>query len=265
MKFRDRNALTLAVFSHPNHEVAVHGLLQRLQPAVLFLTDGGGKERVEQSKRGLGMTGNSSVGLLDRATFLNHTEESFYKALLENDVAFFKNVVREVEEVAHRIQPEQILCDAVEFYNPIHDIAIPIVLGVPKITKNVFEVPLVYQRATIDGREEYVIQRCPEEYVREQVWIPLTDAEIELKLAVFDKTYGILQDVVMNGLRGAPKETATREIVVPVRWPLRIPEPSCVLRYDWRAKKLMAEGKVKSAITHYGHYLPMAGSLIAVS
>lgn len=33
-------ARRLAVFSHPAHELAVWGLMQRLQPYALYLTDG---------------------------------------------------------------------------------------------------------------------------------------------------------------------------------------------------------------------------------
>ena len=87
---------TLVVFSHPNHEVAVFGLLQRWRPALLYLTDGGGADRVAQTEQGL-----RSIGLLDRATFLNKSEASFYQALLDVDQPFFDEVAEKVAEADH--------------------------------------------------------------------------------------------------------------------------------------------------------------------
>ena len=45
----EASASTIAVFSHPNHELAIFGLLQRLRPRLIYLTDGGGPERVAQT------------------------------------------------------------------------------------------------------------------------------------------------------------------------------------------------------------------------
>ncbi len=44
---------SLMIFSHPNHEIAVLGTIARLQPEFLFLTDGGGQDRVDETKEGL--------------------------------------------------------------------------------------------------------------------------------------------------------------------------------------------------------------------
>ena len=67
--FHDDGVPTLVVFSHPNHELAILGLLQRLRPKIVYLTDGGGPKRISETEEGL-----ASVGLLNQATFLNYTE-----------------------------------------------------------------------------------------------------------------------------------------------------------------------------------------------
>src|SRR5262245_32431351 len=66
-------ARTLAVFSHPNHELAVFGLLQRLRPDIVYLTGGGGPKRIAETEEGL-----ASIGLLEQARFLNYAETEFY-------------------------------------------------------------------------------------------------------------------------------------------------------------------------------------------
>jgi hypothetical protein len=41
MLLGDPTVRRLMVFSHPNHELAVYGLVQRLRPHLLYLSDGG--------------------------------------------------------------------------------------------------------------------------------------------------------------------------------------------------------------------------------
>jgi hypothetical protein len=259
MQFRDRGANTVAVFSHPNHEVAVYGLLQRLRPRLIFLTDGGGEERVRQTKVGL-----ERLGLSDRALFVNHTEQSFYEAILGRDHKFFASIATLLESLMKSMSPDQILCDAVEFYNPVHDITLPLVMAAVGIGGPVFEVPLVYQKNTEEG-EEYAMQRAPVEWIKEQTLIPLSEEELAVKMQVFDGNYEILKDVVLNGLRCAPRETSECEAVIRSRNPSREPEPSVALRYEWRAQKLFAEGKVNRIITRDGNYVPLVKSLLGLA
>jgi hypothetical protein len=120
----DPGTSRVLVFSHPNHELAVFGLVQRLHPHLIFLTDGGGAERVGQTERGL-----ERIGLRDRAHFLNYTEAAFYEALIEGDVHLFREVARNLRAWLDCIRPAQVLCDAVEFYNPVHDLSLPIALA----------------------------------------------------------------------------------------------------------------------------------------
>jgi hypothetical protein len=259
MQFRDRDTNTVAVFSHPNHEVAVYGLLQRLRPRLIFLTDGGGEERVRQTKEGL-----ERLGLGDRALFVNHSESSFYDALLNKDIKFFKSIATLLESLMKSMKPDQILCDAVEFYNPVHDIALPLVMSAVGIGGPVFEVPLVYQKSNED-KEEYAVQRAPVEWSKEQTLFHLSKEELAAKMQVFDGNYEILKDVVLNGLRCAPKEISESEAVIRSRNPAREPEPSVALRYEWRAKKLLLEGKVQRIITRNGNYLPLVNSLLGLA
>jgi hypothetical protein len=81
----------VVVLSHPNHEAAMFGVLRRLRPRIVILTDGGGEERVAQSRQGL-----QRIGLLESTTFLDWREADFYDALLDRDVPFFRGVAAQV-------------------------------------------------------------------------------------------------------------------------------------------------------------------------
>jgi hypothetical protein len=83
------------------------GVLRRLRPRIVILTDGGGEERVAQSRQGL-----QRIGLLESTTFLDWREADFYDALLDRDVPFFRGVAAQVGREIAGIQAEHIPCDA---------------------------------------------------------------------------------------------------------------------------------------------------------
>ena len=132
----------LLVFSHPNHEISMLGTIGRLSPDVVFLTDGGGEERVRETRRGL-----STYLQPDALHFLMRPEQSLYDALLRHDTEFYRQLSKEVAAIIEHVRPTAIYCDAVEFYNPVHDITLPVVRAALRGfgDASVFEVPLIYQ------------------------------------------------------------------------------------------------------------------------
>src|SRR5574340_1205884 len=111
---------TLAIFSHPNHEISIYGMAIRERPLIAYLTDGGGGARLDGTVRSL-----ESIGIPFReAACCLHSEETFYRALLLREIPFWKSVSSLLAELILKQQPETILCDAVEYYNPVHDMSL---------------------------------------------------------------------------------------------------------------------------------------------
>lgn len=254
----DLAAPSLFVFSHPNHEVGVFGFLQRMKPHLVYLTDGGGEERVSQTRRGL-----TGLGLLANAVFLGVAESACYRALVLREPATFTGMVSRLREEIARFRPAQLFCDAVEYYNPVHDIALPVVLAAAgaSSTRPVFEIPLVRQRP--GEVEAYDVQRPPPGSQETTFELRLTTAEISEKLNAFHGTYHLIRELFATGLGGVPLTFVDTEVVVPARPPLRPPGPDAVLRYERRARLLKERGAIAEEITWSGHYLPVATALVA--
>jgi hypothetical protein len=249
----------LFVFSHPNHELAVFGLLQRLRPRLLYLTDGGGEARVQQTRDGL-----DRIGLAERAHFLNYTEQACYDALLARDVAFFEAIADRVRARHGDVEPRQVFCDAVEFYNPLHDLTLPIVTAALADTAAaIFEVPLVHQQP--GPRETYAVQRMPPSRRDGQSEVRLAAEELAVKLAARADGYSMLQAQMGPVLSGLPDTHLTNEIVAPAPTELPVPPADCVLRYEWRAQRLLDRGEIERAITYAEHYRPVASALFRSS
>ena len=90
----------LMIFGHPAHELALFGFLQRFRPQIVIITDGGGNERIRQSRTGL-----QSIGL--EATYLKFAENDFYAALLRRDISFFEGVSESLSLEIAASQPDQ--------------------------------------------------------------------------------------------------------------------------------------------------------------
>jgi hypothetical protein len=257
--FETPDVRRLMVFGHPAHELAVFGVLQRYRPSIVIITDGGSPSRLEQSRIGL-----ASIGLLGHATFLNYTESSFYKALIEGDVALFDDVAQRLRSVVGAARPEQVFCDAIEFYNPVHDITLPIVRAAldGRAGTEIFEIPLVYQKD--EPGEVYEIQRLPIAYENRRIVHHLTPAELDCKVEARDRIYTSLHDQAGPEFRELSHGHLSREELASAGPGLPSPrESGRALRYEWRARLLRAQGLIESEITFARHYLPLAAQLAA--
>ncbi len=258
--FESKSAVRLNVFSHPNHEFALFGMEQRLKPHFVYLTDGGGENRVQQTFDGL-----RSMGLLEQAHFLNHPELTFYDRLLDVDTAFFVSVAEQLRKIIDQIRPDIICCDAVEFYNPVHDVTLPIVRAALRDyagKPDVYEIPLVYQQHMGNGNEiSYVCQRMPESRTADCWRFELKPEELTNKLSSRQNIYTLLGEQMGATLQDLSSAHLGVEEVAVAR--MRVPQVAedQVLRYEWRAEKLLKEGKIDKAIHYKENYLPIAAAL----
>jgi hypothetical protein len=250
----------LAVFSHPNHELAIFGLMMRARAYSLFLTDGGGEHRLAETRAGL-----TALGLLDRATFLNHSEDSFYGALLDNDLGFFRQVSAQIRDCVESTGAEEIWCDAVEFYNPVHDMALPLVARAVEDLSEipVFHVPLIYQRPEAAGGPAYAVQRALEA-APDAIEVRLSPVELAAKRRGLDETYAQLRGQLGAVITDLPEEHLAGEVLLPPNGHRFEPTVGQVLRYVARGRLLLEQGDVDRVITHRKHYLPLVSGLLEV-
>jgi len=245
----------LFVFSHPNHEIAVYGHLQRLRPRLLFLTDGGGPQRVAETRAGL-----QRLGLLQQADFLDRPEAALYAALLAGDLGFYRRLVSEVAAVIAAHRPSDLAADGVEFYNPVHDMTLPIAVAALRQAGHrarLHEVPLIFERQDQGG---YGVQ-CPLGGGARR--IELEPAEWQAKWQAWTETYGELRGQLGTVVAAQPRAALASEALHPARDPLRRPGAGERLRYEARGRLLQQQGEVAEVITLAGHVQPLVKSLLA--
>ena len=255
--FEEPGARRAVVFSHPNHEITLYGFLKRQRPQIVYLTDGGGEPRLEQTREGL-----AAIQCLEGATFLNHSEASFYDALLEKDVPFYRRVADQVRAALAPVLPAHVLCDAVEFCDPVHDMTLPVVLGALSDRNDVeiHQVPLVWERR--EKADSYVLQRVPPSRRAAAAVLRLTDEEIEAKDRARTHTYMMLCEQMGSLFGDAPRSQL--EVEEAEQWRGRFPGPDgdASLCYERRGRRALEKGEISRAITYADHWLPVATALV---
>jgi hypothetical protein len=111
----------LLIIAHPGHELLVHDWMERMGPRVCVLTDGSGGQgasRLDATRDVIAAAG-ADIGPL----FGVAPDRAFYQAILTGDVAFLANLVRVLADDIAGQRPSVVLSDAVEHFNPVHDLA----------------------------------------------------------------------------------------------------------------------------------------------
>lgn len=243
------------VFSHPNHEIAVLGTIFRMHPHIIYLTDGGGEERVAQTRQALENYQPASVH------YLNHSEQSLYDALLDRDAEFYRALAEQVGDVIAELDAETVYCDAVEFYNPVHDIALPVVRAALRGNDvPIIEVPLIYQ--TTAPEPKFELQHVPHSLSNRGIFVDLSPAELERKLTTINSgVYAMLFAQLGGAIRGAAGSRAEREAFLKARNKRPSPAPEQLLRYETRGNALRDAGEIRDVITFDRHYTPVFEAL----
>lgn len=250
----DASMPRLIVTGHPNHELAIFGFAQRFRPKLVFLTDGGGEERVNETRRALG-----ALGMLDNARFLAWTEKSLYQALLDRDIAVFAQLAQQVRSEILACAPRQVLCESIELYNPLHDITLPLVRAATRGLEGIeiLEFPLIAQVA--EPGERYRIQRLPE--TRKTAILRLSDEELAVKQQAREEHYLSLRRQLGAVLDEVDRDHLAEEHFAPALDEMPTPGQHHLLRYERRAQDLQRRGEIDRVITYRDHFLPVVKAL----
>ena len=258
--FGQADSETLVVTGHPNHELAILGIVQRARPQILVITDGGKAERVAESRAVF-----AHLGLADRVHFLNVPESDLYRGLLDRDNSIVRRVVTEVREMIELIAPGQILCESLEFYNPLHDLTLPIVRAAsrhrPEIA--ILEFPLIAEIPNEEGR--FRVQRPPASREGAARSVRLTSRELSVKLEAAAHRYPSLRQQMGEVLDGISPEHAAVECFLVADSGLPVPGTEFALRYEERGYALQRRGLVDRVITFRDHFLPAIAALEAAA
>ena len=106
--------------AHPGHELRIHGWLETVRPHVFVLTDGSG--RIDRSRLASTSRVLAAVGAQPGSIYGRFTDVALYDAILGGRHEVFRALALDFADALTRTRPDYVVGDALEGYNPVHDV-----------------------------------------------------------------------------------------------------------------------------------------------
>ncbi len=150
--FDSENALLLV--AHPGHELLVHGWLTQARPRVCILTDGSGHSQQSRLERSAAFL--HDVGVATGPIFGRYSDREMYAAILDGNGELFDGLVNELAGEIAEHDVDVIVSDAMEGFNPVHDLCRIIAGAAASRSQNVslYEFPIHGGPNAFDGFED---------------------------------------------------------------------------------------------------------------
>lgn len=239
------------VIGHPGHELRVFGWLLAARPVVHVLTDGSGSDgasRVASTSAlldGVAATRGSIYGRM--------TDREIYGAILARDHARFLALADELAADLARNHVDLVAGDAVEGFNPSHDVCRYVVNAAVRLASNGSARPIACYAFPLDS--------APDCGARSAVRVHLDEATLERKLQAA-YSYAELRSEVQRTLdRFGPEPFKTEylcpvDLTDPYGW-----DPGRIPYYESYGAERVASGAYQHVVTFRDHVKPLADAL----
>ncbi|MEA2692985.1 MAG: hypothetical protein QOJ16_2372 [Acidobacteriota bacterium] len=254
-----RSALVVA---HPGHELRVHGWLERARPTVFVLTDGSGHgrgSRLASTERLL-----HTAGAIPGSIFGRFADREIYQLLLEGDTAPLKDLALELATAFVAIGVDVVAADALEGYNPGHDLCRVLTDAAVALASRRTGEPIASYEFPLSGPPD----ACPAALRSATLHLTLDDAALGRKLAAA-RAYPEMAEEVERALAGHGEESFRVECLRPV-------DPGTGVSgiaeragsppfYETYGERQVAAGHYRYVLRLKEHFLPAARALMELT
>ena len=241
------------VVAHPGHELRLFGWMCSTRPTVHVLTDGSGASgvsRLPSTTRVL-----TAAGAAPGVVYGPMTDAVLYEAVLTGDVEPFLPLVGALARSIEASNPALVVADAVEGYNPAHDLASVVVAAAgARLARRGVRVPPRFEFAVVGGELETEVAST----IRVRLDETALRRKVQAALA-----YGELRAEVADALSAPAAAGAGLERIVPVsedREPGAPPEDPPF--YERHGARRVREGRYARVLTWREHLRPFARALV---
>jgi hypothetical protein len=239
------------IVAHPGHELLLHHWLGCMRPVVFALTDGSGghaQDRRATSRRVICATG-AEVG----SVFGIASDRQWYEAILAGDRSLFDQAIRQITTTCIDKNVRGIVSDAVELFNPMHDLC-------NVIARRVADAIEKLHHSKIELLD-YMIEREDVERGTPAWAAVLDDSAFERKLAAAQDYDGLAWEVDrLRSMRDGGLFAVERLFRVDRKavWPETLTEEPFYERFG---RRRIADGTYRDLITYQQYVRPMAMAL----
>jgi len=165
------------MLGHPGHELRVFRWMELTRPLTFVLTDGSGstgQSRLDSTTELLRRIGAPCGSIYGRLT-----DGDAYRAILGRDAGLFVGLAEELAAAFEREGIDGVGGDAIEGYNPVHDVCRLVLNAAVDLASGRTRRPLLNLEFLLVGRPD----ACPEPLRDQATWIHLDEAALERKLS----------------------------------------------------------------------------------
>ncbi len=243
------------VVAHPGHELMVYHWIENHRPIYCCLTDGSGgaaTSRLSSTTRLL-----DDVGAKAGPIYGRYTDKEVYRLLLDGRVDVFVAMARELADALERDGVNCVAGDAVEGFNPAHDVCRLIVDGA---------VEIVSRTTGRDVRNyEFVLDGPPECSRPDALVIRLDEAALERKLAAA-RDYVEMRSEVEAAIGRHGRQAFATECLRPSATALHASRFEQERPYYERyGERRVTEGRYSDVIRYRDHVQPVALAIEAAA
>lgn len=234
------------VVAHPGHELILHHHLERYRPLYFCLTEGSGatgQPRLESTGRLL-----RGAGARPGSIYGRFSDREVYRFLLEGRAEVFGALARELAESLIDADIQWIAGDAMEGFNPGHDLCRALIDEAVAIIKT--------RTGRLIGNYEFAVHDDPA-LQNAVVRLQLDEAALERKIAAA-LAYHEIHDEVQESLNRLGRQSFAVESLQPSsaremmeRFEITPPE------YETLGESRVREGRYREVIRYREHVLPI--------
>jgi hypothetical protein len=239
------------IVAHPGHELRVYHWMERERPLYFCLTDGsGGAGQSRMASTNLLL---ESVGAMPGGLYGRYPDKDVYRLLLGGRLEVFVQLAQELADAFTAAAVECVVGDAVEGFNPAHDVCRFVIDGAVYMAQCRTGRAIRNYEFALDGRPD----ACPDAVQAEATWIRLDKTALDRKVASALQ-YPELRHEVNVALQRFGRAAFAVECLRPTTTHLMIDQfnrdPPAYERYG---EIRVSEGRYDDIIRYRQHVLPV--------
>jgi hypothetical protein len=165
------------IVAHPGHELCVFRWMEEFQPLYCCITEGSGGTGMSRIASTTALL--DSVGAARGPIFGRYRDKEVYQLLLDGTVDVFADMATELADFLMEAGVAQVAGDAVEGFNPVHDVCRFVIDGAVDIVRSRTGHVLRNHDFVLDGQPD----ACPEAMRSEATRLDLDQAALDRKIA----------------------------------------------------------------------------------
>jgi hypothetical protein len=244
------------IIAHPGHELRVFKTMQLYQPRIYILTDGSGYDQQSRVPSTLKILGQTAC---HASPFMGvFSDANFYQIMLNQDLEKLKELIEQIAIDLIRHDINFIFGDAIEGFNPSHDLCRYLINAIVHIIQHKSKLHLKNYDFLLEGSP----LACPPELENICLKVQLDNDELSQKIKAAMNYPEIAKDV-KHLLELHKLDTFKTECLRPVQnlrqlknWEGDRPF------YETYGREKVASGHYDQAITFYDHMHPLGDALV---